>query len=132
MKMLRDLLHRTLSLQCREVDRKRYRLLGGRGPRPATAAVSGYLLEPPPEALGRPASRGRRAPPCGEWDEGNARLGVALPSSFLTTTSEKEELVAKVMIGVDPHKQSNAVVVINGKGQVLARRQVRKDRRWIP
>jgi transposase len=31
--------------------------------------------------------------------------------------------VAKVVIGVDPHKRLNAVVVINGKGQVLARQQ---------
>lgn len=55
--------------------------------------------------------------------EGNARLEVALPSSLLTTTSEKEDSVAKVVIGVDPHKRSNAVVVINAKGTVLARRQ---------
>jgi hypothetical protein len=31
--------------------------------------------------------------------------------------------VAKVVIGVDPHKRLNAVVVINVKGKVLARRQ---------
>lgn len=31
--------------------------------------------------------------------------------------------MAKVVIGVDPHKRSNAVVVINAKGTVLARRQ---------
>jgi hypothetical protein len=31
--------------------------------------------------------------------------------------------VAKVVIGVDPHKRLNAVVVINIKGKVLARRQ---------
>jgi hypothetical protein len=31
--------------------------------------------------------------------------------------------VAKVVIGVDPHKRMNAVVVINGKGHVLARQQ---------
>jgi transposase len=31
--------------------------------------------------------------------------------------------VAKVVIGVDPHKRMNAVVVINSKGKVLAREQ---------
>jgi transposase len=31
--------------------------------------------------------------------------------------------MAKVVIGVDPHKRMNAVVVINGKGKVLAREQ---------
>jgi transposase len=31
--------------------------------------------------------------------------------------------VAKVVIGVDPHKRMNAVVVINGKGKVLARQE---------
>ena len=31
--------------------------------------------------------------------------------------------MAKVVIGVDPHKRMNAVVVINGKGKVLARQQ---------
>lgn len=31
--------------------------------------------------------------------------------------------MAKVVIGVDPHKRSNAVVVINGRGNVLAREQ---------
>lgn len=31
--------------------------------------------------------------------------------------------MAQVVIGVDPHKRMNAVVVINGKGQVLARQQ---------
>ena len=31
--------------------------------------------------------------------------------------------MAKVVIGVDPHKRLNAVVVINAKGTVLARRQ---------
>jgi hypothetical protein len=30
--------------------------------------------------------------------------------------------VAKVVIGVDPHKRLNAVVVVNVKGKVLARR----------
>lgn len=43
------------------------------------------------------------------------RLEVALPSSLLTTTSEKEESVANVVIGVVPHKRLNAVVVINGE-----------------
>jgi hypothetical protein len=31
--------------------------------------------------------------------------------------------VAKVMIGVDPHKRMNAVCVLNMKGKVLARQQ---------
>ena len=31
--------------------------------------------------------------------------------------------MTKVVIGVDPHKRLNAVVVINVKGKVLARRQ---------
>jgi hypothetical protein len=31
--------------------------------------------------------------------------------------------VAKVVIGVDPHKRMNAVVVVNVKGEVLARQQ---------
>jgi transposase len=31
--------------------------------------------------------------------------------------------VAKVVIGVDPHKRMNAVVVVNAKGKVLARQQ---------
>jgi hypothetical protein len=31
--------------------------------------------------------------------------------------------VAKVVIGVDPHKRLNAVVVLNHRGKVLARRQ---------
>ncbi len=31
--------------------------------------------------------------------------------------------MAKVVIGVDPHKRMHAVVVINGKGKVLARRE---------
>ena len=31
--------------------------------------------------------------------------------------------MAKVVIGVDPHKRMHAVVVLNGKGKVLARQQ---------
>jgi hypothetical protein len=54
--------------------------------------------------------------------EGNAWLEVALPSSRFHPRSE-ESAVAKVVIGVDPHKRLNAVVVINSKGRVLARQQ---------
>ena len=36
--------------------------------------------------------------------------------------------VAKVVIGVDPHKRLNAVVLINVKGKVLARRVVPEQR----
>jgi transposase len=49
-------------------------------------------------------------------------LEVALPSSFCHVTT-KGGAVAKVVIGVDPHKRMNAVVVVNAKGTVLARRQ---------
>ena len=31
--------------------------------------------------------------------------------------------MAKVVIGVDPHKRINAVCVLNGKGEVVARQQ---------
>jgi len=37
--------------------------------------------------------------------------------------------VAKVVIGVDPHKRMHAVVVLNGKGKVLARQQFDTRRR---
>ena len=55
--------------------------------------------------------------------EGNATLEVALPSSRPSSASNKETRVAKVMIGVDPHKRLNAVVVLNARGKVLSRRQ---------
>jgi hypothetical protein len=55
--------------------------------------------------------------------EGSATLEVALPSLRPGSSKQGEEAVAKVVIGVDPHKRLNAVVVINIKGKVLARRQ---------
>jgi hypothetical protein len=38
-------------------------------------------------------------------------------------SEQGEEAVVKVVVGVDPHKRLNAVVVIDVKGKVLARRQ---------
>ena len=55
--------------------------------------------------------------------EGSATLEVALPSLRPGSSEQGEEAVAKVVIGVDPHKRLNAVVVIDVKGKVLARRQ---------
>src|ERR671911_1080472 len=55
--------------------------------------------------------------------EGSAPLEVALPSLRPGSSEQGEEAVAKVVIGVDPHKRLNAVVVIDVKGKVLARRQ---------
>jgi hypothetical protein len=55
--------------------------------------------------------------------EGSATLEVALPSLRPSSSEQGEDAVAKVVIGVDPHKRLNAVVVIDVKGKVLARRQ---------
>jgi hypothetical protein len=56
--------------------------------------------------------------------EGSATLEVALPSSCSSKRMrERRAGVAKVVIGVDPHKRLNAVVVLNHRGKVLARRQ---------
>jgi hypothetical protein len=41
--------------------------------------------------------------------------------SLRCDSSEQGEEAAKVVVGVDPHKRLNAVVVINVKGRVLAR-----------
>jgi hypothetical protein len=65
----------------------------------------------------------RRTPTCGEAREGSATLEVVLPSLRPGSSEQGEEAVAKVVIGVDPHKRLNAVVVIDVKGKVLARRQ---------
>jgi transposase len=62
---------------------------------------------------------------------------------FFLTVRERRAGVAKVVIGVDPHKRLNAVVVLNHRGKVLARRQfantsdgfrelARFSRRWRP
>jgi hypothetical protein len=64
----------------------------------------------------------RRMPFAKGGSRGNAGLEVALPSSLFMVQDE-EAAVAKVVIGVDPHKRVNAVCVINAKGNVLARRQ---------
>jgi hypothetical protein len=55
--------------------------------------------------------------------EGIAKLEVALPSSLVCPATREEAVVPKVVIGVDPHKRVNAVVVLNSKGMVLARQQ---------
>jgi len=55
--------------------------------------------------------------------EGSATLEVALPSLRPGSSEQGEEAVAKVVIGVDPHKRLNAVVVIDVKGKVLAPRR---------
>jgi transposase len=54
--------------------------------------------------------------------EGIARLEVALPSS-LSIRVTRGAVVAKVVIGVDPHKRMNAVCVLDGRGKVLAQKQ---------
>jgi hypothetical protein len=58
--------------------------------------------------------------PVGSGSRGSATLEVALPS-LRCDSSEQGEEAAKVVVGVDPHKRLNAVVVINVKGRVLAR-----------
>ncbi len=50
----------------------------------------------------------------------SARLEVALASSL---SSDKEESVAKDVIGLDQRKRLHGVVVIKAKGTVIARRQ---------
>ena len=55
--------------------------------------------------------------------EGTDRLEVALPSSFSSSERQEGGAVAKVVIGVDPHKRMNAVVVVDAKGKVLSRQQ---------
>ena len=62
------------------------------------------------------------SPPAGHrlWEEwlerGSATLVVALPSSrSISIERRKIGPVAKVVIGVDPHKRINAVVVLNSR-----------------
>src|ERR671919_851139 len=52
----------------------------------------------------------------------HARSSAALPACLIGL-SEGEAAVAKVVIGVDPHMRLDAVVVLNARGKVLARKQ---------
>jgi transposase len=56
----------------------------------------------------------------GEAQEGTAQLEVALPSSSTTVgSSERLDGVGRVVIGMDPHKRSATIEVINGRERVL-------------
>src|ERR1700685_3841333 len=67
------------------------------------------------------------SPGVGVAQEGCALPEVAMPSSAVHRRRRSEQVVA-VMIGVDPHKLSNTIVVIDDQENVLARHRFANDR----
>ena len=103
-------------------------------------------LEPPPKALcsqpgvevsggglairlptkfwcGSIMESSRRAPLAGSGSRGECQARSSAALLAVVTGRREEAVVAKVVLGVDPHKRMNAVVVINSKGKILACRQ---------
>jgi hypothetical protein len=63
----------------------------------------------------------RRSPWRGEAPEGFAQLKVALPSSPISAPAAiEEDSMARVIIGMDPHKRSATIEIINDREKVLA------------
>jgi len=53
-------------------------------------------------------------------EEGSAQLVVAVPARRLPTDDGKAKLMARVFIGVDPHKLSATIEVVDDRETVLA------------
>jgi transposase len=64
----------------------------------------------------------------GEAQEGFAQLEVALPSSSTTVAAMQGGHVGRVIIGMDPHKRSATIEIINSTEQVLDAGRFTTDR----
>ena len=62
----------------------------------------------------------RWSPWRGVAQEGSAQLEVALPSSLASAGLIEEARVGQVIIGVDPHKRSATIEVVDEHGQIMA------------
>ena len=71
-----------------------------------------------------PSNTGR-----GEAQEGFALLEVALPSSpTMTGSRQRESTVGHVIIGMDPHKRSATIEIIDDRERILDRGRFGTDR----
>src|SRR6516164_1726920 len=64
----------------------------------------------------------RRAPHAGSGSRGTCRARSSTALLAVSVPTTRRDQMAKVVIGVDPHKRINAVCVVDTKGRVLARR----------
>ena len=72
--------------------------------------------------------RSRRVPCRCVAHEGTAQLVIALPARRHDRTTGRTKLVARVFIGVDPHKLSATIEVVDDRETVLARGRFGTDK----